>query len=465
MEQRIKNPVLRRELLSLARIVMGLAVLASVMHQNARGQAAAEASATPSKPIEITLDEAIKRAEANEASYASAQAENKAASLDRWNAYATLLPSAVYHNQAVYTQPLQQKNQSGQTVIDNTTPRFIANNGVHEYVSQAVVNETIGLGRVADVRMANATAARAKAELEIARRGLVAAVSSLYFGAAAAANKLTIAERARKEAEEFLALTTKREEAREAAHADVVKAQLTDQQRVRELADARLEADKARLELGVLLFPDPRTEFTLATAGTTTPLATRDEVNTAASRNNPELKKALAELAVANGEVLSSRAAYLPDLSLNYAYGIDAAQFATYGPNQTRNLGYSASVTIDFPVWDWLSTERKIRQSEIRRQATKVALSTTQRRLIARLDEAYAEARSTFDQLESLDKSVSTAAESLRLTKLRYAEGESTVLEVVDAQTTFVSAENARENGRIRYEAARADLQNLTGTL
>jgi len=122
-------------------------------------------------------------------------------------------------------------------------------------------------------------------------------------------------------------------------------------------------------------------------------------------------------------------------------------------------------VTLDIPVWDWLATEHKIKQSQIRRDAVKVALSATQRRLIARLDEAYAEAAAARDQLASLDQSVSTAAESLRLTKLRYTGGEATVLEVVDAQTAFLGAENAREDGRIRYRAALADLQTLTGTM
>ena len=130
-----------------------------------------------------------------------------------------------------------------------------------------------------------------------------------------------------------------------------------------------------------------------------------------------------------------------------------------------RNLGYSASVTVDLPVWDWLSTEHKIKQSEIRRDAQKVALSATQRQLIARLDEAYSEAAAARNQLDSLDASAATAAESLRLTKLRYTGGEATVLEVVDAQTAYVSAENAREDGRVRYEVARADLQTLTGTM
>ncbi len=84
--------------------------------------------------------------------------------------------------------------------------------------------------------------------------------------------------------------------------------------------------------------------------------------------------------------------------------------------------------------------QHKVKQSEIRRDAVKVALTATQRRLIARLDEAYAEAAGARDQLASLDASVATAAESLRLTKLRYTGGEATVLEVVDAQSAFVAA-------------------------
>jgi outer membrane protein TolC len=264
---------------------------------------------------------------------------------------------------------------------------------------------------------------------------------------------------------EFTKLTSEREEAREAAHADVVKAQLEEQQRERDLSDAQVNAEKARLELGVLLFPDPRTAFTLQAADAVPPLASRQDVEQAAAKNNPELKSALAALSVSNADVLAARAAYLPDLGLNVTYGVDAPQLAVNGPDGVHNLGYSASVTLDIPVWDWLSTEHRVKQSEIRRSATQVALSATQSQLIARIQEAYSEAAAARDQLASLDASVNTAGESLRLTKLRYSGGEATVLEVVDAQSAYVAAQNAREDGRVRYETALADLQTLTGTM
>ena len=81
------------------------------------------------------------------------------------------------------------------------------------------------------------------------------------------------------------------------------------------------------------------------------------------------------------------------------------------------------------------------------------------------LEETYAEAQAARTQLASLDDSVATAAESLRLTKLRYTGGEATVLEVVDAQSAYITSQNAREDGRVRYETALAQLQTLTGTM
>jgi outer membrane protein TolC len=376
-----------------------------------------------------------------------------------------MLPGAVYHNQALYTQPNGQQNQAGQGVGSQPSPRFIANNAVREYASQGVVNETIGVAQVAEVKRADAAAALAQAQLEVARRGLVETVVNLYYDSIAADQKLLVAKRAATEADAFADLTSKREAVREAAHADVIKAQLEQQQRRRDLADANVVAEKASLELAVLLFPDPRTPYTLQKSPSIAEVPTRAAIEAAATSSNPDLRSALAALRQSNAEVLAARAAYLPDLGLNFTYGIDAPQFAVNGPDGVKNLGYSGSVTLDIPVWDWLSTQHKVKQSEIRRDAARVALTATQRRLIANLEEAYSEATTAHDQLASLDQSVQTAAESLRLTMLRYTGGEATVLEVVDAQNALTSAENAREDGTVRYQTSLANLQTLTGTL
>jgi outer membrane protein TolC len=416
----------------------------------------------------ITLDQALSLARANEPAFAQAAAAARIAKLDHSIARSALLPQVVYHNQYLFTESNHSSTHtttgSGST-SSNTTPQvFIANNAIHEYASQGQVTETLGLTSLNAVARADAASAIATAELEVSRRGLTSTVVGLFYASTTADEKVAIEQRAADEATDFVNLTQHREAVRESAHAEVIKAQLTQQQRQRDLADAQLQAHKARLDLGVLLFPDPRSPYTVSLPASTA-LPTHAAVESAANAGNPELASALASARAANLDVTAARSAYLPDLVLNYSYGIDAAQFAKNGPDGTRNLGYSASATLDIPVWDWFATQHRIKQAQIQRDAARVALSATQRRLIAQLDEFYAEADLAHQQLESLQLSVTTARESLHLTRLRYTSGEATVLEVVDAQGSLTTAELALQDGTVRYQLSLANLQLLTGTL
>ena len=422
-----------------------------------------QSGSVPKAPL--SLNEAIVRAEANEPMFAAAAAESRATALERKDARAALLPSASYHNQFLFTQSNQTQATTTQGGLTQSLPVFIANNAVHEYYSQGVVNETLGLAQVGAVRLADATAARAQAELEIARRGLVTTVVTLYYSLGSWSEKVAIAQRALDEANRFVDVTEEREAAREAAHADVIKAQIQQQQRQRELADTKLAADKVRLEFGVLLFPDPSTPYMLEPTGAPPLLPDRASIEAAARANNVEVRSAFASLQASQAETYNAQAALLPDLGLNFTYGIDAPQFAGRGPDGARNLGYSASATLDIPVWDWLTTERKVKEARIRANVAKITLTAAQRRLVAELAEFYAEADVARQELASLDASVVAARESLRLTNLRYVDGESSVLDVVDAQNTLISAETGQSDGVVRYQLALAQLQTLTGRL
>jgi outer membrane protein TolC len=447
-----------------------LAILAA----SASGQAPGAPAAVPVPVPSITLADAIARARTNEPNFAAAAASTKNAALDRSIARAGLLPSVVYNNQFLYTQPNHcpatnkicvANSQSADSASATAPVRFIANNSIHEYVSQGSVTETIGAQGLNAVSRASASLAVATAELEIARRGLVVTVAGLFYSLASADRRIAVTERASTEAASLTRLTQQRESAREVARADVVKAQLQQQQRDRDLADARLVAQKARLELAVLLFPDPRADYTLASGDALASVPARADVEAALAKRNPELESALANSHLADLNVFAARAAYLPDLELNYSYGIDSTQFAVTNSDGSRNLGYSATATLNIPVWDWLATHDKVRQSEVTRAVARTVLSNTQRKLIAELDEDYAEVATAHDQLESLNASVATANESLRLTRLSYSAGETAILEVVDAENSLTSSEMAREDGIVRYQTALANIQLLTGIL
>jgi outer membrane protein TolC len=457
----------RRRAPELLVCIAAIALYPDVLHaQQTPVAAAGTAVSAPATGTPITLEEAIRRAQISDVTYRTAAANKSVAGLDKSIARSALLPGVVYHNQYIYTKPGQQASTNTLITGTTSTPIFIASNSVHEYISQGVVSETIGVAGVADYHRLSAEAEAAAARQEVARRGLVATVIGNYFGVLAAERKLVVAQRSTDEAQRFSQLTQKLEAGREVAHADVVKANLQLQQRQRDLADAGLAAEKARLDLAVLLFPDPRTPYTLTNdLDQPSVLPTKAEVQADGAKNNPDLRAALQSARAAKFELNAARAAYLPDLSLAYFYGIDAPQFALKGPDGTHNLGYSAAVTLDIPVWDWFATHSRVKQSAIRNDLAHVELTATQRQLVASLEELYNEAAVASQQIASFAETVRTAAESLHLTNLRYTAGEATVLEVVDAQNSYSAAESAQVDAAVRYHVAFGQLQTLTGKL
>jgi outer membrane protein TolC len=186
---------------------------------------------------------------------------------------------------------------------------------------------------------------------------------------------------------------------------------------------------------------------------------------TMAAQNNPDLKAAEAPVQQEASAVTSARSAYLPSVTFDYWYGIQANQFAIYNPEGQRLLGSSASIQMTVPVWNWGATQSKLRQATLRVQQARIELTFAQRQLLANVSAFYAEASTAQTQVASLKASLDLAAESLRLTTLRYQAGEVSVLEVVDAQTTLIQARNAYDDGLVRYRVALASLQTLSGSL
>ena len=408
-----------------------------------------------SAPIILSFQDALARAKKNLPEFLSAKTDLGLAHQDKVQARAALLPSVNYNTQFLYTQP-------------NGTPSgvFIANNSVHEYVSQGNAHEAINLagGQIHDLRHTRALEAAARARLEVASRGLVVTVAQNYYGAAVAQRKYATAQTAFAEAERFLKISRDLERGGEVAHSDAIKAQIQFNDRGRGLQDAKLAMENARVTLAVILFPNYEQNFTVADDLDLAPaLPSFEEIKTLASKSNPALAAGTATLAAANAEVWSARSAHFPTLSMDYWYGIDSDHFAVRNPDRTRNLGYAAAATLEIPIWSWGATQSKVKQAELNRDRTKIELSFTQRQIAANLQSFYREAETSRAQLGLLQQSFELASEGLRLTTLRYQAGEATVLEVVDAQNTLSQAHDVYDDAQARYRVAIAELQTLTG--
>ncbi len=145
-------------------------------------------------------------------------------------------------------------------------------------------------------------------------------------------------------------ITRKQEAGGEVAHADVIKAEIQLEQRQRDLQDALLNVEKARLALGVLIFPNFGQTYNVADDLATAPqLPPFSEVQTLAAKNNPDIRVAQATVEQQTHAIASAKAAYLPMFSFDYFFGINANQFAIHNYEGKNLLGSVAQAQMTVP--------------------------------------------------------------------------------------------------------------------
>jgi len=410
--------------------------------------------AATSGSISLTLQDAMQRARQYSQQVFSANIDAQIAHQDAVQAKAALLPTAEAQSGYIYTQP-------------NGTPSgvFVPNDGPHVYIDQLNVHADLyDPGKRADYRRSVAAEAVAKAKKDIAERGLFATVAGDFYSMVAAQRKIANAQVSLKEARDFQDLSEKQERGGEVAHVDVIKAQLQVRQRERESKDAQATLDKSRMGFAVLLFPAYNQEFAVTDDLETAPkLPERPEVQSMAGESSPDIRAAQATLQQSTFGIQSARAGYLPTVTFDYWFGIQANTFAIHNPEGFNQLGSSVAAQVNIPIWNWGATKSKVKQAELEVQRAKNDLGVAQRTLLSQLDIFYTEARVASEQIAFLRDSVAMSAENLRLTRLRYTAAESSAQEVVDAQNGLVDARNALDDGLVRYRLAIANLQTLTG--
>jgi len=424
----------------------------------------------PPKPVEetgppaaITLADAIQRAQKYTPDYLSALTDQKSAREDRLQARNARLPQVGFRSEYIGIQ--------GNGITPNG--RYVTQDGIHLYREWATVHQdlTASVFLGTDYKRAQAAEAIAAAKAEIARRGLTVTVTKAFYALVVAQRKYATAQEALDQAGRFLQITEASERAGQAAHADVIRAQIQYQQQQAAYSDANLGMEDARLDLSVLIFPTLDENFTAVDdLDTPRPLPGFGEAQEMAGKLNPDIRVATETLRQSNLDVRGAKSAFLPVVSFDPYWGLEANCFGTHcvytaipQAGSTPTLGYFITGTLTVPLWDWGTLRSKLRQADFRQQQAQVTLSQTQRHVLAELYAAYNEAAVAHEQVDKLRSTADLAAESLRLTVLRYQGGSATSLEVVDAQTTLITARNAYDDAEVRYRNALATLQTFTG--
>lgn len=428
------------------------------------GSGPVAAPENPAVPLQITLAGAIERAKKLSPTLGAALANAKTAAEATVQARAANLPNVLGISQYLYTEG-----------NDTLSARFVANNGVHEYIAQADVHQAISGAQLLEYRRTALLAAAARDQATIAERGLLVTVIQAYATLYGAEARLKTSQDTLRAAQNFLTITKERQQNGDAAYADVLKARIQADDAESAVDDATVAQEQARVELALLIFTDVNQTFQLVDdPSQVLTLPPMDEAQSEAI-SNPELDAAKRNEAAARKELNAARIGYLPALSFDYFYGIDANQFATYGTSDATypglgrrrvpNLGYSALASLNMPLFTWGATYSKVKQAKSAEDVAKMDLNFARRQAAGDLEEYYTAAQNAQHQVAIRRQAVADAMESRRLTLLQYQAGAATALEVVAADADVDTESTALYDAITRYATAVANLATLTGKL
>jgi outer membrane protein len=221
----------------------------------------------------------------------------------------------------------------------------------------------------------------------------------------------------------------------------------------------------------------------------TAPLVTYDErqILEEAAQNRPDLIAAEAELAAARASQRAANFRRLPYLSLTgsatykprSSFKVETFEAFTDSTQTTttpidpslvqtgsseNNLQYSASVAVNWNVFDGLATDAQIASARARQMRAQSARDQLRRNLVGEVQQTlltYNEAR---EGLNVAIRALESAEESHKLIQQKYNVGSATILELINAQVQLQRAANDEVAARAAIKVAEAAVARVRGT-
>ena len=413
---------------------------------------------TPQTPS-LSLDEALRLANAQASTFQSALLNERVAAEDVRQAQAAFLPKVSAPLSYIYTSPAL-----GLPPGEPRGPSFVTSDGIGVYEGLVNVSGDFDIaGRLRSTLAKNrALLAAAHAGAEVARRELAQAVIEAYYGLALANAQLRAAETNLAAAEEFEHITSLLLSGGEVAAVDLTRAQLQTLARRDELEKARSNEAVAAGSLRVFVgydFSKPINTTDLALALPVSSALEQFKAEDVSRR--PEFTQLEQQLRAARQEIKIARADRLPSLSYSINGGFDTDSLK--GPRLKEHSGVSAAISFSIPIFDWGASRSRERQAKLRVDIAENERTIALRGFTQQFYAARAQVDSAAVRINIAREGVTKAQDNLTASIARYRAGEAQIVEVTDAQTTLVEQRTALYQAIFDYQTALARLRQATG--
>ena len=304
----------------------------------------------------------------------------------------------------------------------------------------------------------------AEASLRDAQVSFTAELARSYFELRGAQEQLEVARRNAENERRTLDLTQQRLEAGRGSAFDTERAQAQLNSTLATIPAREAQVAAAQYRIATLVGRAPAEvahELERSIALPDLPDVTAIEQPDVVVRSRPDVAAA-ERLAAAQGALVgAAKAAYLPRLSIGGSAGYAAPEFGTVGDRGT--LRYVVGPVITWPALNLGRVKAEVDAAAAREDAARAEYSRVVLAAMQDVETSITNYRAARERVHRLEEASAASERAAELARLRFSEGMTDFLQVLDAERTELEAQDLLAEGRTEAAAAYAALYRAVG--
>lgn len=316
----------------------------------------------------------------------------------------------------------------------------------------------------ANLSYARAGHRRAQDSYEQTKQSLALEVKMRYYELLKAARLLQVAEELVRSSEEQVKREENLYQIGATAKTNLLRAKVKLGEDRLNLISARNNLSVARANLNDILGWDLDTPVevvdNLAVERSSLDLAAL--IEEAISRH-PSVKMAQAQLQQAKASVRMAKSGRMPSLSASGSYSWGDSDLPKDLTDWKDHDSWRVGLSLGLPIFDGFATKSSIRRAQLNLAVAQEDLKQAKRDVSLAVKQAFLNVNEAEERIQVTEESVALAEEETRLAEERYRLGASFMLELIDAQVAFSTAQTNHISALYDYKLAVAQLEQAVG--
>nr|MBN2277063.1 TolC family protein [candidate division Zixibacteria bacterium] len=303
-----------------------------------------------------------------------------------------------------------------------------------------------------------------KYQAEASEQNLIYNVKAYYFNYLKALDSRKINDEAVKRGEEQLKLAQSRFDVGAASKSDVLKAKVQYGNDKLALISAENDVKIAHANLTYLIGLNVNTDVDFATD-----YESREYNNSELDAlkfgmaNYPGLNASKSNLTSAKYAVWSAYGRYLPTLSVSVGRSWSNSRFSEVTKFRSEDAHWTIQTSLSVPIFSNFSRKRDVTSAKASFNNARADYFYAENSVALNIKEAYLIINKAKEALKVAGENVAAAEEDMSLVQEKYNLGAATILELMDAQVSLITAQNSKVEAEFDYNLAVARLENAMG--